>query len=296
MSPPVTRTAFPGSRVAWWLLRAVASPAVGVQPSAAGSYSSQWARAVWLPRPTARIPPTMRTRPSSKRTAGCPKRASVIGRTGIQVPATGSYASADRRVRWESAERTAAPPATRTRPSGRRVAEWEKRASRSRPVPVQVSVAGSYTSHESRPVAGAGPGGSPMPPATRTRPSASRVVECSRRPVPRAPAEDHVLAAGSKSAVTSVGSRRPSSPPARSTRPSGSWTAASAGGAQKPANGIAPAGDQWPDADWRGVSVARMSPGPGAVSVAGALPVAGAVSPARAVRRAARRCGSAITG
>ena len=64
------------------------------------------------------------------------------------------------------------PPATRTVPSGSKVAVWNKRPVLRRPVAVQVPLAGLYTSATARTSA-------PNPPATSTVPSGSKVAVCA---------------------------------------------------------------------------------------------------------------------
>ena len=65
---------------------------------------------------------------------------------GPKVLVTGSQTSADARA----FSFRSTPPTTRTRPSGRRVAVWNRRPSLSEPVGLKVAVTGSQTSAEAR--------------------------------------------------------------------------------------------------------------------------------------------------
>src|SRR5882757_6350276 len=189
----------------------------------AGSYSSHSAGPAVAGYPVSTIASMTSTRPSSSATAWCCQRASCIDPVAVQLPVAGSYSSAEERVSGASAERMRSPPATSTRPSGSSVAEWPYRSPVMPPVGDQPPVAGSYNSaEESPPLAYDCP--SVTPPATSTRPSASTVAVCSRRPMPSGAAADQSPTAGSYSAVSATAVSRLSQPPTASTRPSCSST------------------------------------------------------------------------
>ena len=132
----------------------------------AGSYNSAEARA-----PEPESPPAMSTRPPGKRVPVPNRRGVIIGPVGVNVPVAGSYKSAD----VASAEMASyfAHPATRTLPSGSRMATGSVRMALIVPVLAKVPVAGSYSSAEARPTWSSVP-----PPMTRTRPSGNRVATC----------------------------------------------------------------------------------------------------------------------
>ena len=105
-------------------------------------------------------------------------RPTAIDPVGVNLPAAGSYSSADLRLSAPSMK--SAPPATRTRPSFSRVAVWPHRASVIDPVGLNLPVVGSYSSAAAvleltLPVRA-------LPPATRIRPFLSRVAVGPSRP------------------------------------------------------------------------------------------------------------------
>ena len=109
----------------------------------------------------------------------------------VQVPLAGSYSS----VLAEASKLLSNPPATRTIPSGSKVAVWSQRAVLRLPVAVQVPLAGSYSS------ALASVPTKLAPPATSTIPSDSKVAVWLVRAVLRLPVAVQVPLAGSYSSV-----------------------------------------------------------------------------------------------
>src|SRR5947207_3736049 len=103
------------------------------------------------------------------------------------------------------------PPAIKSFPFGRRVAEWEPREEISAPVTVQISVAGSYNSALDKLL--------PFDPAaTSTFPLGSSVAVWYRRSVFRAPVTVQVFVAGLYSSELER-EPGPPTPPATSTLP-----------------------------------------------------------------------------
>jgi len=159
---------------------------VGVHNPVAGSYNSAEEREREAAPPH---PPAVRTLPSGRRVNVAPWRAVFIDPVVVHNPVSGSYTSAEERVTEPST--VVPPPATRTFPSGRSVANGKWRAVPIEPVADHNPVAGSYSSAEERtPVF-------PDPPAMRTLPFGRSVAVCQERVVPIEPVAVHVPVAGS---------------------------------------------------------------------------------------------------
>src|SRR5882724_13009714 len=165
------------------------------------------------------MPPTMSTLLlCGSRNARWPWRgAARVLVAGEKVPAEGSKISAEARsvgVMLPSAFVTMLfPPATRTRPSRRVVAEWLERGVARLGPGATVPATGSKMSDEAS-------GTEPLePPIIRTRPSARTAILCCVRGEESAPAKLKLPATGSKISIVEL-TTLPFCPPATRTRPS----------------------------------------------------------------------------
>ena len=211
--PPATRSnpsccmALPAA-----VLRAVVSELVAEKVPCQGANSSEEATGA-----LADVPPTTSTlllcgrRKARWPWRGVAREAAAV----VKVPVVGSKISAEARsvgvVLPSGLVTMVLPPATRTRPSRRVVAEWPKRGVARLGPGTRLPATGSKMSMEATGAV------SLVPPMISTRPSASTAVACCARGEESVPAKPKLRANGSKISVVEL-TTPALSPPVMKTR------------------------------------------------------------------------------